>query len=69
MPDVHRRAIWSLSKGRIIDVCVLDDTADHVLNRLLDEPEDIRIDLAMKDAVRMCSKSGPDVAEVYSHPR
>ena len=67
--DVHRRTIWSLSKGRIIDDCIVDDTADHILNRWLDEPDDIRIELTMKGALKMYNEFGPDVVEVYSQPR
>ena len=67
--DVHRRTIWSLSKGRIIDDCIVDDVADEVLNRWLLEPDDIRIELTMKDALDMYQRVGADVAEIYSQPR
>ena len=67
--DVHRRTIWSLSKGRIIDDCLVDDVPDKTLNRWLDEPDDIRVELTMKNALSMYHRSGADVAEIYSQPR
>lgn len=67
--DVHRRTIWSLSKGRVIDDCIIDDTPDHMLNRYLEEPDDIRVELIMKQAVSMYMRKNADVVEVYSQPR
>ena len=58
-----------MSKGRIIDDCIVDDVADEVLNRWLLEPDDIRIELTMKDALDMYQRVGADVAEIYSQPR
>ena len=51
--EVHRRTIWSLSRGKVIDNCIADDVPDHVLNRIVNEPDDIRVELAMKDAISM----------------
>ena len=67
--DVHRRTVWSLSTGRVIDDRIVDDTSDLVLNRWLDHPDDIRVELTMKGALNMFTKKGPDVSEVYSQPR
>ena len=67
--DVHRRTIWSLSKGRVIDDCIVDDVADATLNKWLGEPDDIRIELTMKDSMAMFQRTGADVSEVYSQPR
>ena len=57
-----------MSKGRVIDDCIVDDVAE-VLNRWLLEPEDFRVELTMKDALDMYSRVGADVAEIYSQPR
>ena len=38
MSDVHRRVVRSLATGKIIDDCIVDDTPDLVLNRLLPGP-------------------------------
>ena len=31
--DIHRRTVWSLSKGKVIHDCIVDDTSDYELNR------------------------------------
>ena len=69
--DVHRRVIRSLSTGKVIDDCVVDDTPDKLLNRHLRVPDDIRVELIMKNAVKAFNfdRDGIDVAEVYSQPR
>ena len=67
--DVHRRTIWSLSKGKVIDDRIVDDTPDHILNRYLDEADDLRVELTMKNALDMYHRHAPDVVEVYSQPR
>ena len=69
MEDVHRRSRWSMSKGKVIDDCVVDDTSDETLNRWLDRPDDIRVELTMKGALSMFHRHGADVSEVYSQPR
>ena len=69
MQDVHRRIIRSLSTGKVLDDCVIDDTADEVMNRFLNCPDDIRVELIMRGALRMYETKGPDVAELYSQPR
>ena len=67
--DVHRRTIWSLSKGRVIHDCIVDDTPDKELNKILETPDDIRVELIMKDSLSMYLRAGADIAEVYSLPR
>ena len=67
--DVHRRTVWSLSKGKLIDDCLADDVSDETLNRYLDSPDDIRIELTMKAALDIYERSGADVAEIYPRPR
>jgi len=67
--DVHIRRTWSLSKGVLIDECEVDRTADHVLNRELREPDDIRVELVLKGAQSLYMRPRPDVAEIYSNPR
>ena len=67
--EVHRRTIWSLSRGRVIDDCIVDDVPDHILNRVMNEPDDIRVELTMKNAISMYNKKDVDVSEAYSRPR
>ena len=40
-----------------------------MLNRYLDEPDDIRVELIMRQAVAMYMRKNADVVEVYSQPR
>ena len=44
---VHRRTVWILSSGYVIDYRVVDDTADEVVNRYVDKPDDIRVERAV----------------------
>ena len=67
--DVHSRTVWSLSKGKVIDDCLVDDVSDEVLNRNLDGPDDISIELSMEDALSMYERSGEDMADIYSRQR
>ena len=69
MCEIHRRFISSLSTGRVLDDCVVDDVPDAVLGRFMDRPDDIRVELTMKGAVELYSRAGADVSEVYSQPR
>ena len=63
--DVHRRTTWSLTTGKQFDDCYIDDCADSVLYRELVAPDNVRVELVMRDAVSMYRKVGADVSEVY----
>ena len=67
--DVHRRTIWSLTRGCVIDDCVVEDTPDRILYRDMEFEDDIRVELTMKSAEEMYRKKGADIVEVYSQPR
>ena len=67
--DIHRRVITSLTTGKVIDDCVIDDVCDDELNRVMPYPDDVRIELTLKGAIKMFEVVGPDVAEIYSVPR
>ena len=67
--DVHRRTVWNLGTGRIVDDCIVDDTPDATLYRELPVEMDIRVELVLKDAVSMYQRKGADVVEVFSQPR
>ena len=69
MCDVHRRTIWSLRTGKVIDDCIVEDAPDHALHRELSEEEDIRVELVLKGALAMYERQGADVVELYSQPR
>ena len=67
--DVHSRKIWSLSTGRLVDECVIDDVPDDILYRKLPAADNLRIELTLKDAVSLFERKGPDIAEIFSQPR
>ena len=67
--DVHRRIVRSLSSGKVIDDCIVDDVSDAILHRKIPAVEDVRVELVMKDALAMYSRKGSDVVELYSQPR
>ena len=69
MCDVQHRKIWSLATGKVIDECYVDDTSDDRLHRKLSQPEEIRVEITLRDAVKMCERKGPDVVEIFSQPR
>ena len=68
MMDVHRRVIRSLSTGKVLDECIVDEINDDVLHRPLKEEDNIRVELTMKGALKLFEMKGPDVVEVYSQP-
>ena len=63
------RRIWSLKTGRLLDECDVELVDDRLLHRELIEPQDIRVELTLKGAVKMYERAGADVCEVYSQPR
>ena len=67
--DVHQRIVRSLTTGKVVDDCIIDDTSDEVLRRRLAKPDNIRVELVMKDALCMFQKKGADVVELFSQPR
>ena len=67
--DVSHRKIWSISTGKLIDECDIDTTADSKLNREMDQVDDIRVELVLKDATRLYERKGPDINEIFSQPR
>ena len=67
--DVYRRLVRSLSTGKFIDDCIVEDVDDRVLRRPIPVPDDLRVELIMRDALSMYQRKGADVVEVYSQPR
>ena len=65
---IHRRVIRSPATGGIIDDCVIDDVPDQVLNRPLEKPTDMQVQVTMKGAMEMYQTKGAHVSEVYSQP-
>ena len=69
MEDIQSRRIWSLTTGRLLDECDVENTPDSVLNRKMLQANDIRIELTVKNAEAPYRRKGPDVVEAYSRPR
>ena len=69
LEDIQSRRIWSLTTGKLLDECNVEDTPDAVLNRKMLEPDNIRIELTLKSVEALYKRKGPDVVEVYSRPR
>ena len=67
--EVHRRVVRSLTSGKVIDDCVIDDVSDEQMRRRLPEPEDVRVELTMRQAIAMYHCKGADVVELFSQPR
>ena len=67
--DVHKRVVRSLSTGKVLDECVVDDVPDEILHRRLAMPDNIRVELIMKGATKMFEVKGADVSEIFSQPR
>jgi hypothetical protein len=51
--DIHSRRIWSLSTGRMIDECVIDNTSDDMLGREMASRDDIRVEVTLKNALTL----------------
>ena len=68
MGDIAWRRTYSLTTGKLIDECEPDEVRDSVLHRELKVPDNIRVEITMKNAAEAHWKHG-DIAEVYSRPR
>ena len=66
---MYRRTVWNISTGRIIDDCIVEDAPDGTLFRYLPAETDIRVELVLKNAVKLYERVGADVVELFSQPR
>ena len=48
--DVHRRIVRSLTTGRVIDDCIVEDVSDAEIYKRLPVPDNIRVELIMQKA-------------------
>ena len=69
MMDIQHRRVWSLTTGKMLGDCCIDDTHDDDLHRLLPTPDDIRVEVTLRNAIELFERKGPDVAEIFSQPR
>ena len=49
MDDIFRGKMWSLSTGKVLDDCETDAVSDDKLNREMDNVDDIRVELTLKE--------------------
>ena len=66
LEDIQRRIVRSLTTGKVIDDCVVDEAPHKEGNRYLNEPDDVRIELIMNGALAMYQTKGLDVFEIFS---
>ena len=68
MDDIHTRRVWSLTSGRLLDECNVEETSDSKLHRSI-EVQDKRVELVLKQALAMYERKGADICELFSPPR
>ena len=56
--DIHRRVVRSLSSGKVIDDCIVDDVGDGELRRRIGRQDNLRVELIMKEALSMYRREG-----------
>ena len=64
MMDIQRWRIWSLTVGRFIHDCNVDDVSDQQLHQQLAQPDNIRVEFTLRNAMELFERKGPDVAEI-----
>ena len=69
LPAIYRRFVRSLSSGKVIDNCIVDDVSDKELRRKLPSADKVRVELTMRNALSLYLVKRADVVEVYSQPR
>ena len=69
MADIQSRKRWSLSTGKLIDECDVDDLPDEVLHRTLSKADEIRVELVLNNALALYERVGPDVSEIFLQTR
>ena len=66
MVDIQHRKIGSLTTGKLLDECDIDDVPDDELNRELAEKDNIRVEVTLRNALALFERKGTDVAEIFS---
>ena len=67
--DIQHRKVWSLTSGKLLHECDVNDVTDEELNKQLPAPDNIRVELTLRNALKLFERRGPDVAEIFSQPR
>ena len=53
MMDIQHRKVWSLSTGKLIDECDIDDVPDDELHLRMPEQDNIRVEVTLRNAIEM----------------
>ena len=61
--------VWIFSTSKVLDDCETDSVIDAKFNRDIGQIDDIRVELTLKNALRLFQRKGPDVVEILSQPR
>ena len=69
MDDIFRRKVWSLSTGKVFDDSKTDNVSDDKLRRDIGKADDIRVELTLKNALKLFERKGPDGVEIFLQPR
>ena len=64
--EVHRRIVYDLGTGKVLDDCIIDDASDEELYRSLGKETDIRVELVLKEHWP-CSRRRDTMLSKYSH--
>ena len=59
MMDIQHRQIWSLSTGKLLDECNVGDVPDEYLHRKLQQADNIRVNITMRNALELFERKGP----------
>ena len=57
-----------MSTGKLINECIVDETTDARFERYLEKPNDIRVELTLRNALELFERRGLDVCEIFSQP-
>ena len=66
--DVHHRKIWSLSTGKLIHECDIDDVADEELHRRLPEKDNIMVEVTLRNALTLFERKGLTSQRSFRNP-
>ena len=65
MVNIFGRKVRSLSTGKVLDDCEMHAISDDKLNRDIGKLDDIRVELTLKNALKLFERKGPDVVEIF----
>ena len=67
--EIAWRSVRCVRSGKLLHECRPEDTPDKEIEKELENPLDIRVELTLKKGPEMFRKVNSDIAEVFSPPR